>query len=65
LFFLVVEDISILLNNLKRSGKIKGISIVKYSSFTHTLFAYDMVLFGFGSKKEARTRGFKSLLFGF
>ena len=52
LFILVIEGISLLIEDAKRNGKIKGIKISHQFSLTHLLFVDDVILFGLGSFEE-------------
>ena len=49
LFILVIEGLSLLIEEAKRTGKIKGIKISSKLSLTHLLFVHDVILFGLGS----------------
>ena len=60
LFILVIEGLSLLIEEAKRQGKIKGIKISARLSLTHLLFVDDVILFGFGSLEE--WRAFKNIL---
>ena len=52
LFILVIEGLSILIDDARRHGLVKGIKISKHLSLTHLLFANDVILFGFGTCEE-------------
>ena len=52
LFILVIEGLSLLIEDAKWNGKIKGIKISSHLSLTHLLFVDDVILFGLGSFKE-------------
>ena len=60
LFILVIEGLSLLIEEAKRQGKIKGIKISARLSLTHLLFVDDVILFCFGSLEE--WRAFKDIL---
>ena len=52
LFILVIEILSLLIEDAKRSGKIKGIKISSHFHLTHLLFVDDVILFGLGTVEE-------------
>ena len=52
LFILVIEGLSLLIEDAKRNGKIKGINISSRLLLTHLLFVDDVILFGMGSFEE-------------
>ena len=52
LFILVIEGLSLLIEDAKRNGKIKGIKISHLLSLSHLLFVDDVILFGLGSVEE-------------
>ena len=52
LFILVIEGLSILIEDAKRNGKIKGIKILSQLFLTHLLFVDDVILFGLGTFEE-------------
>ena len=52
LFILVIEGLSLLIEDAKRNGKIKGIKISHHLSLTHLLFVDDVILFGLGILEE-------------
>ena len=52
LFILVIEGLSLLIDDARRHGLVKGIKISKHLSLTHLLFVDDVILFGFGSCEE-------------
>ena len=52
LFILVIEGISLLIDDDHRNGLIKGIKISHQLSFTPLLFVDDVILYGFGSCEE-------------
>ena len=52
LFILVIEGLSLLIDDARRNGKIKGIRISSQLSLTHLLFVDDVILFGFGTFEE-------------
>ena len=60
LFILVIEGLSLLIEEEKKQGKIKGIKISACLSLTHLLFVDDVILFGFGSVEE--WKAFKEIL---
>ena len=52
LFILVIEGLSLLIEDAKRNGRIKGIKISSQLFLTHLLFVDDVILFGLGSFEE-------------
>ena len=52
LFILVIEGLSLLIEDAKRNGNIKGIKISYHLSLTHLLFVDDVILFGLGTFEE-------------
>ena len=52
LFILVIEGLSLLIEDAKRNGKIKGIKISSHLFLTHLLFIDDVILFGLDSFEE-------------
>ena len=52
LFILVIEGLSLLIEDAKRNGVIKGIKISANLFLTHLLFVDDVILFGMGSFEE-------------
>ena len=52
LFILVIEGLSLLIEDANRNGKIKGIKISSQLFLTHLLFVDDVILFGLGSFEE-------------
>ena len=52
LFILVIEGLSILIEEAKRTVKVKGIKVTSKLSLTHLLFVDDVILFGLGSYEE-------------
>ena len=52
LFILVIEGLSLLIEDAKRSGKVKGVKISTDFSLTHLLFVDDIIIFGLGSLDE-------------
>ena len=52
LFILVIEGLSLLINDAKRCGRIKGIKISASLTLTHLLFVDDVVLFGLGTFED-------------
>ena len=46
LFILVIEGITMLINDVQKKGMVKGINISSSLSLTHLLFVDDVVLFG-------------------
>ena len=52
LFILVIEGLSLLLEDAKRNGSIKGIKISNHLTLTHLLFVDDVILFGMGTFEE-------------
>ena len=52
LFILVIEGLSLLIEDAKRNGKIKGIKISSHLFLTHLLFVDDVILFGLGTYEE-------------
>ena len=52
LFILVIEGLSLLIEDAKRNGRIKGIKISPQLFLTHLLFVDDVIMFGLGSFEE-------------
>ena len=52
LFILVIEGLSLLVDDARRHGLIKGIKISHQLSLTHLLFVDDVILYGFGTCEE-------------
>ena len=52
LFILVIEGLSLLIEDAKSNGKIKGIKILSHLSLTHLLFVDDVIMFGIGTFEE-------------
>ena len=52
LFILVIEGLSLLIEDAKRNGKVKGIKISSHLFLTHLLFVDDVILFGCGTYEE-------------
>ena len=52
IFILVIEGLSLLLEDARKHGKVKGIKISKDLSLTHLLFVDDVILFGMGTTEE-------------
>ena len=52
LFILVIEGLSLLNEDARKHGKVKGIKISKELSLTHLLFVDDVILFGIGTFEE-------------
>ena len=52
LFILVIEGLSLLIEDACKHGKVKGIKISKDLSLTHLLFVDDVILFGMGTIEE-------------
>ena len=46
LFIIVIEGLSLLIEDAQTNGRIKGISISSQLSLTHLLFVDDVILFG-------------------
>ena len=53
LFLLVVESISHFLTEAKVGGRFSGIKISNGLAITHRLFVYDILIFCYGSKRDA------------
>jgi hypothetical protein len=54
LFLSIVEDLSIILGDVKIRGRLKGINIKGVFSITHLLFVDDVILFGVGYVREEK-----------
>ena len=52
LFILVIEGISLLINDARVKGLIKGIKIFPTLAVTHLLFVDDVILLGTGTLRE-------------
>ena len=52
LFILVIEGLSLLIEDARNHGYVKGIKISKDLSLTHLLFVDDVILFGAGTYEE-------------
>ena len=52
LFILVIEGLSLLINDATRCGRIKGIKISASLTLTNLLFVDDVVMFGLGTFEE-------------
>ena len=52
LFILVIEGLSLLIEDAKRNGRIKGIKISPQLFLTHLLFVDDVIMFGLGLFEE-------------
>ena len=52
LFILVIEGLSLLIEDAKQNGVIKGIQISATLSLTHLLFVDDVILFGMGTYED-------------
>ena len=52
LFLLVMEGLSLLINDTHKKGRIKGIKISTSIALTNFLFVDDVVLFGLGTLEE-------------
>ena len=52
LFILVIEGLSLLIEDAKDNGKIRGIKISPQLSLTHLLFVDDVIMFEVGSFEE-------------
>ena len=52
LFILVIEGLSLLIEDARRNGMVKGVKISKELSLTHLLFVDDVILFGTSTYEE-------------
>ena len=52
LFILVIEGLSLLIDDARRHDLVKGIKISQQLSLTHLLFVDDVILFGYGTFEE-------------
>ena len=52
LFIVVIEGLSLLIEDARNNRRIKGISISPQLSLTHLLFVDDVILFGSGTIEE-------------
>ena len=52
LFILVIEGLSLLIEDARRNGLIRGIKISENLSITHLLFVDDVILFGVGTFED-------------
>ena len=52
LFILVIEGLSLLIEDAKANGRIRGIKISPQLSLTHILFVDDVIMFGIGTFEE-------------
>ena len=52
LFILVIEGLSLLIDDAHRHGLVKGIKISQQLSLTHLIFIDDVILLGFGTCDE-------------
>ena len=48
----MIEGLSLLIEDARKHGKVKGIKISKELSLTHLLFVDDVILFGIGTFEE-------------
>ena len=48
----MIEGLSLLIEDARKLGYVKGIKITKYLSLTHLLFVDDVILFGVGTYEE-------------